>query len=133
MFPYVAWGQNNRVDIKDLQELVSWMDTFTNQAKGTGMPFSLQLQKDESSGLLFTVGSTICHLEFYSAHASPIVIGCRGSWENGDEIITFWHGDEPSEMEKKYFIPFEEALQGIKEYFLTGERPKNIQWGDNDI
>jgi len=97
------------------------------------MPISVQLQKDESSGLLFTVGLTICHLEFYSAHGSPIVIGCRGSWENGGEVITFWYGNEPSEMEKKYFVPFEEALQGIKEYFLTGERPKNIQWGDNDI
>lgn len=97
------------------------------------MPFSVQLQKEENSSLLFTVGLTICHLEFYSAHSSPIVTGCRGSWENGDEIITFWHGDEPSEMEKKYFVPFEEALQGIKEYFLTGERPKNIQWGDNNI
>lgn len=97
------------------------------------MPFSVQLQKEENSSLLFTVGSTICHLEFYSANSSPIIIGCRGSWENEDEIITFLHGDEPSEMEKKYFVPLEEALRGIEEYYLTGSRPENIQWGDKDI
>jgi hypothetical protein len=96
----ISSSQNNRVGISGLQELVSWIDTFTDYAKETGMPFSVQLEMDENSALLFTVGLTICHLEFYSVHDSPIIIGCRGSWENEDEIITFLHGDESSEMEK---------------------------------
>ena len=107
------------------------IDAITNHSEEIGMPFSVQLQMDENSALLFTVGLSVCHLEYYSVHDSPIIIGCRGSWENENEIITFLHGDEPSsEMEKKYFVPLEEALQGIEEYYLTGRRPENIQWGD---
>jgi hypothetical protein len=130
---YIIWANDNKRNINNLDELLSWIEFLNNEAKSKGMPFSVQLQKEENSSLLFTVGLTICHLEFYSVHDSPIIIGCRGSWKNEDEIITFLHGDEPSEMEKKYFVPLEEALQGIEDYYLTGRRPQNIQWGDKDI
>jgi hypothetical protein len=130
--PYLTWGINKRVDIPGIKELISWINALSIEAQETGKPFSIQLHKDENTGLLFTVGLNYSHLEYYSVKGSPLIIGSRGSWDNNEEIITFIHGDEPSEMEKKYFIPIEDAIQGIQEYFLTGERPQNIKWGDNE-
>jgi len=72
------------------------------------MPFSIHLRRNDYTGLLFTVGLEVNHLEFYSENASPIIVGCCGP-RNDDEIIsprkpasiTTWpfrvkdYGDEP--------------------------------------
>lgn len=127
--PYITWGIHQRAKIHNIEELDEWIDTLTRVAKDGGRPFSVQLRKGESTGLLFTVGLDISHLEFYSEKNSPIIVGSRGSMDD-EEIIIFLHGDEPSEMEKKYFVSMESARQAIKMYFTTGERPENVSWGD---
>jgi hypothetical protein len=126
---YITLGIHQRAEIHDIEELDEWVDTLIKVAKDEGRPFSVQLRKGESTGLLFTVGLDISHLEFYSEMNSPIIVGSCGSMDD-EEIITFLHGDEPSEMEKKYFVSMESARQAIERYFTTGERPENISWGD---
>jgi len=128
-FPYLTWDINKSAKVRSLAELRQWIKLLTQKAAEEKKAFSVQLHKTNETGILFTVGLDICHLEYFSKKGTPIVVGCRGPWAS-DEVVTFIHGDEPSELEKRYFVPMEDAFQAIEYYYAFEEKPNNIQWGE---
>jgi len=112
-----------------LEEL---LDELTLQAKEADMPFSVQIELDDDSAILITVGSEISHMEFYSAsHRPPIVASISAESTDENEIITFLHGGIPSTVSRISCVPIADARAAVRQYFETGGRPTNINWGDS--
>lgn len=126
--PYFIWDGDKRVEVRSLNELDQAVAEVLTQANQEGIPIAIQVAVNKETELLVTIGGQESHMEFYSATGTPIAIGCRGPWES-DEMIKFTHSGVPSEMKRRYFVPNLEALQALREYFLYGTRPSNIQWG----
>lgn len=126
--PYLIWSVNKRAEVHSLEELDKIIDKLSNEAKRK-MPFTVQLCFSERNGLLITLGLNVSHLEFFSESGTPIGVYSFSPWDKKD-LITVLHGDEPVELERKYFVPIDEARKALRFYFKTGERPENIRWGD---
>jgi len=126
--PYLAWGES-MLEIHSPEELDQVINQLIEQGQKK-MPLSVQLVANEESALLITVGSQESHVEFYSITEPVLVVGCKGPWDD-NSLVAFTHGGEYSEIERRYCVPFASAREALNQYFLTGQRPNNIQWNDD--
>ena len=118
-------------EITSAGRLEELLDELTLQAKQANMPFSVQIELEDDSAILITVGSEISHLEFYSAsHRPPVVVSISPVSTDEEEIITFLHGGIPSTVSRTSCVPIPAARAAIQEYFETGRRPIHIHWSD---
>lgn len=129
MVPYITWDEVNRVEVTLLDELDQWLDRLMALGEQS-YPFSVELQVNDSTGIVLTVGRPESHLEFYDHHARPPAVGCHGPWED-DELIVFFHHGHYSELPRRFFVPVEEARAAVRSYFTTGKRPATIRWSDS--
>jgi hypothetical protein len=127
--PRMSWDVDNHVNILTKQDLDKTVDQLMEEANGS-LPFSVEVSVNELTSLVITLGSEYSHVEFYSANSGPLVVGCRGPWDE-DALIAFTHRGEYSEMELRYFVPMQAAREALRRYFESGERPDNIQWNDD--
>lgn len=126
--PYLSWNRKGYAEFRTLQELEQLIEQLTVQAYEQNQLIGVEVCVDDDSCLLITVGREETHMEFYSTAGKPLVVVCRGPWDN-DELITYNHGGQWSEMEKRYCVPSMEARVALRIYFETGLRPNNITWG----
>src|SRR5688572_4288072 len=127
MKSYALWDQNETAEITSVHMVDELLDQLTLRAKKDRMPFTVQIILNDDSALLITVGSDLSHLEFYSTSQHPPVVPSNNQWnENIDEILIFYHGGEPSSVNKKSCIPIVAARQAVRQYYATGKRPTNI-------
>jgi hypothetical protein len=67
-------------------------------------------------------------VEFHSTDPRPNGFGSVGPWDD-DEVIDFNFKGEITEMQRRYWVPISDAREALRLYFLTGDRPDNINWG----
>lgn len=123
--PFLIWN-NHQVDVHSLDELDTLIDELSEKGRRE-KPFPVQLCLGENSGMLMTVGSDISHLEIIIETDLLEGLVSLGPW-NEDELIIFFHGDEPVEMEKKYFVPFDDAKAALRSYYKNHRIPDHILW-----
>lgn len=130
MVAHLEWDRNERADAPSVQELDHILDRLTAQARAS-RPFSVDLFLDSGDALAIVVGGEVSVMNFYSPTHRPPVVGCRGLWseDEAEELIVFDFRGEYSEIEKRYTVPTADAREGMRRFFITGERPDNITWG----
>jgi hypothetical protein len=130
----VLWETGMRPETREVasaESLEELLDELTLRAQEINMPFSVQIELEDDSAILISVGSGISHLEFYSAsHHPPVVASLSQVSTDGDEIVTVLHGGIPSTVSRGSCVPIAEARAAVRQYFETGRRPTNISWSD---
>lgn len=129
MTPRLEWNEDQQVEVHSLDELEHLIDELSRQAQGE-LPFSVELYGNVDTCLSIAVGGEISHMEFYSAKSRPLVVGCRGPW-NEDELVVFLHRGHYSEIPKKFCVSMANAREALRRYFLNGEKPDNVAWNDD--
>ncbi len=124
----VVWHDGEQADVASEQALNVLLVRLQAEAEET-MAFSIQVSVNTTTTLLVTLGGAESHMEFYDRDSRPPVIGCCGE-RDSDELITFLHSGQHTEMERRYCVIAEQALQALYLYIRTGKRPTNVQWND---
>lgn len=125
----VKWnkGERNNKFVSSEVELVDLIERLDTSAKNDSYPITVEVRVGEGSVLSVVVGLEISVLHFYDEKKEPQYFVSMGE-ESIDEWVGFFMQDHFSEMPRKYFIPSPLAMEAIKEYYRSGQKPPNINW-----
>ena len=129
--PDLVWGQSDRAKVRSVEDLDRLVDQLTSEAS-EGLPFAVELYIRDGTGMYIVVGRQESHVEFFSAHSHPPVIGCRGPWDD-DDLVEFTYRGQYSELPKRFTVPISDAREALRRFFQTGKRPDNIAWNDSRL
>ena len=127
MIPYLIWDEDNRVEIRSVEELEQLLDLLTVEAR-EDIPLSVELHVEEGISMYIVVGGEASPIAFYSATSRPPVIGGLGQYNNTDETIEYNHRGHYSVIRKQYAVPIVAAREAFRQFFQTRKRPNNIAW-----
>src|SRR5690349_12185345 len=103
MTPYLIWGEDERADIRSVEELDQLVDQLTMLAK-EDMPFTVDLYVDDQTALYIVIEREESQVTFASARSHPPIISSLGPWDD-DEPIEFTYRGQESSVPRRYFVP----------------------------
>jgi hypothetical protein len=124
--PYLLWREDERSEIRTVQELDELVDRLTLEAKAD-MPFTVELHTADETLLCIVIGREESHVLFHSATSSPPILSSLGPWDD-DEPIEFTYQEQESSVPKRFTVPIEDAREALRLFYQTGTRPDNIAW-----
>jgi len=127
MTPYLIWDEDNRAEVRSVEELDLLVDRLTVEARES-VPFAVELHVGERTSMFIVVGWKESHMEFYSPAYRPYLWSCRDLWDD-DEHVEFFYRGHHSGVPRRYTVPADEAREAMRRFFHTGARPDNVAWG----
>ena len=125
----VKWnkGDQNKKSVNSETELIALIQDLDSNAKNDNYPISVEIKVNEGTVLSLVVGMEITVLHFYHEKNSSKYFVSEGE-DTIDEWVSFFMQDHFSEMPRKYFVPSTLAINAIKEYYRSGDKPTNVHW-----
>lgn len=126
MMAHLIWNASKRTEVRTISELDRIVDQLIKEAEESHS-FTVELSVNNKTSMVIVLGREVSHAEFYDSTSRPPVFSSRGLSDD-DEPIVFFHHGHYSEVPRKYWIPSEDAREGLRCYFRTGSMPENLHW-----
>jgi hypothetical protein len=124
----VGW-EENEVVVGSMQELDALLDRITGEAEATELPMIAVLGREDGSTLSIGLGRPYSVLSFIDASHDPPYFMSRG--EERSDPVAFVFSGEMTEFPPWSAIPTEQAREGIRHFFETGELSPKVDWVEN--
>lgn len=122
----VIWGESNEAHVLSVSALDRLLDELTGQAE-QDKPFIVELVADNGATLSIGLGQPLSVMNFVPASLDPPYMQSANANAGADELAFYYKGDY-SEFPPESGIPVDQAREGLRRFFVTGELPDNITW-----
>lgn len=97
------------------------------EARSEGKLCAVQVSVNDSTAMLITVGGSESYTLFCMEGEKPPIVSAL-SLSDDNRLLKFDFMGESSQMERRYWVPIEEALEALRYYLLTGMRSERLNW-----
>jgi hypothetical protein len=102
-------------DVLTQLELLGQQDTY---------PFFAELSIPPRV-LMISFGQVVSAVRYYDTNQA---IDDYSLGEEGDGLVVIFYGGHWTEVERRELIPYAHAKRALQNFFVTGEKPRNITW-----
>ncbi|KAB8140647.1 hypothetical protein F8S13_23130 [Chloroflexia bacterium SDU3-3] len=127
MTPFVMWDEDNKVEVKSVEDIKILMDQIFNISQGE-LPISIEMYLDEQKSMYIVIGSNRSPVGFICNADNPLMLGAYSSHLEGAGYFTFNHRGHYSVVQMEYTIPVDDAKMALLHFFETGNPKDGIVW-----
>jgi hypothetical protein len=120
--------QVERRTVSSLTEIDDALDEIEQHAEKTEPPIA-DLSNPEGDTLSIGLGRSQSMLSWISRSLDPPYFASKGQGSTGEaDYVVFYAGGQWSEFPSSNLISKESAREAVREFFVTGRLPTNVEW-----